>query len=162
MSASVAQSVDLSLWHSLQAFGIFRLSVRSGKTKWKVWLATFTSAIVCAIFGMWQATHSLPGLPAGWCVWSSIVAACGPFCVFGPWHVRHTPLPGFRNMASFSEPCGSWQLKQVTPRAYIRLGYEVVALHAVLVRGAVREMGECRLAELVILELPEVVEVKPT
>jgi hypothetical protein len=28
-----------------------------------VWLRTFTSAIVCSIFGMWQATHSLPGEP---------------------------------------------------------------------------------------------------
>ena len=35
-------------------------------------------------------------------------------------------------------------------------GHEVVALHAVLVRGAVGEMGERRFAELVILELPEV------
>ena len=28
-----------------------------------VWLRTFTFAIVCSIFGMWQATHSLPALP---------------------------------------------------------------------------------------------------
>ena len=39
-------------------------------------------------------------------------------------------------------------------------GHEVVALHAVLVRRAIGEMGERRLAEFVILELPEVVEVQ--
>ena len=35
---------------------------------------------------------------------------------------------------------------------------EVVALHAVLVRGAVREVRERRLAELVLFELPEVLQ----
>ena len=61
--ASAAHAVDLSRWQALQALGIFRLSVVLGVTKWKVWAATFTSAMVCSIFGMWHATHWLPGLP---------------------------------------------------------------------------------------------------
>ena len=39
--------------------------------------------------------------------------------------------------------------------------HEVVALHPILVRGAVGKVGERRLAELVILEPPEVSEVEP-
>ena len=38
-------------------------SVIAGVMNWNVWLRTFTSAIVCSIFGMWQATHSSPALP---------------------------------------------------------------------------------------------------
>ena len=45
-----------------QAFGILRRSLSAGVTKRKVWLRTFTSAIVCSIGGMWQATQSLPAL----------------------------------------------------------------------------------------------------
>ena len=37
---------------------------------------------------------------------------------------------------------------------------EVVALHAVLVRGAVGEMREGGLAELVIFELPEILQIQ--
>src|SRR4029078_6196899 len=50
--AAVAQAVVLSVWQTLQALGIFRASVWRGVTKWKVWLRTFTSAMVCSIFGM--------------------------------------------------------------------------------------------------------------
>ena len=60
----MAHAVDLSAWQTLQAFGIFKASVVAGVTKRNVWLRTFTSAIVCSIFGMWQAMHSLPWLPA--------------------------------------------------------------------------------------------------
>jgi hypothetical protein len=63
-SASVAQAVPSSLWQTLQAFGICSESVSLGVTKWNVWLLTLMSAIVCSIFGMWQATHWLPGLLA--------------------------------------------------------------------------------------------------
>ena len=62
--ASAAQVLVLSVWHTLQALGIFIESVSAGLTKWNVWLRTFTSPIVWAIFGMWQAMHSLPALPA--------------------------------------------------------------------------------------------------
>ena len=58
--AVVAQEVDLSVWQTLQAFGILKESLSAGVTKRKVWLRTFTSAIVCWIFGIWQAIHSLP------------------------------------------------------------------------------------------------------
>ena len=61
--AVVAQAVVLSVWQTLQALGIFSESVWPGVTKWKVWLLTLMSAMVCSIFGMWQATHSLPVLP---------------------------------------------------------------------------------------------------
>ena len=44
--------------------GIFIVSVCVGHTKRKVWLRTITSPRVSAIFGMWQAMHSLPALPA--------------------------------------------------------------------------------------------------
>lgn len=59
----MAQAVDLSEWQTLQAFGIFKASLIAGVTNRNVWLATFTSAIVCWIFGMWQAMHSFPWLP---------------------------------------------------------------------------------------------------
>jgi hypothetical protein len=32
-NAALAHSVDLSVWHTLQAFGIFRVSVSPGVTK---------------------------------------------------------------------------------------------------------------------------------
>jgi len=59
------QAVVLSVWQTLQALGILRASVWAGPTKRKVWLRTFESARVWAIFGMWQAMHSLPAVPAG-------------------------------------------------------------------------------------------------
>jgi hypothetical protein len=59
-------------------------SVSLGLMKAKVWLRTFTFAMVCSIFGIWHATQSLPALPRAWCVWSSSVAACGPFGDVGP------------------------------------------------------------------------------
>src|ERR1700733_5609492 len=86
--AALAHSVDLSTWQRLHGFGIFSFSVSAGVMKRKVWLRTFTSAIVASIFGIWQLTHSLPVLSGLWCVCASIEAACGPFCVVGPWHVR--------------------------------------------------------------------------
>ena len=39
-------------------------------------------------------------------------------------------------------------------------GYEIVALHAILVRGAIRKMRERSLAEFVFLQLPEVRKVQ--
>ena len=53
---------------------------------------------------------------------------------------RQSALPGSRTIAWLSVPCGSWQPKQVTPRAYMRLCDEIVSLHSVFVRGPV---GEC-------------------
>jgi hypothetical protein len=64
LSAVVDQAVDLSAWQTLQAFGIFKASLIAGVTNRNVWLRTFTSAMVCWIFGMWQEMHSLPSLPA--------------------------------------------------------------------------------------------------
>src|SRR6185295_16677067 len=63
-NAAVAHAGALSVWQTLQAFGIFKTSLVAGVTKRNVWLRTFTSAIVCWILGMWQAIHSPPGLPA--------------------------------------------------------------------------------------------------
>jgi len=59
--APVAQAVDLSVWQLVQGLGILYLSVMAGVMKAKVCARTFTSAMVVAIFGMWQATHWLPG-----------------------------------------------------------------------------------------------------
>src|SRR5580700_4039771 len=53
--ASVAQAVVLSAWQEVQGLGILYLSVMSGVMKAKVWERTFTSAMVVAILGMWQA-----------------------------------------------------------------------------------------------------------
>jgi len=39
--------------------------------------------------------------------------------------------------------------------------HEVIALHAVLVRGAIRKVREGELAEGVFFELPEVAEIEP-
>src|SRR5262245_59900010 len=63
-SSAVAHSFVRSLWQPTQGFGILSLSVIPGVMKRNVWLRTFTFAISCSIRGMWQDTHSLPGLPS--------------------------------------------------------------------------------------------------
>jgi hypothetical protein len=50
----------------------------------KVWLRTITSPSICAIFGMWQPTQSLPADPGWWWVCASMVGAWGPFGDNGP------------------------------------------------------------------------------
>jgi hypothetical protein len=62
--ASRAQLVVRSVWHVVHGFGILYVSVIDGVMNANVWLRTLTSAIVCAIFGMWHATQSFPALPA--------------------------------------------------------------------------------------------------
>ncbi len=84
LSVSFAQFTGLSAWHTVQGFGILSLSVSAGVMNLKVWLRTFTSASSCAIFGMWQPTHSFPGLPGLWCVCASMLGARGPFGECGP------------------------------------------------------------------------------
>ena len=85
-----------------------------------------------------------------------MVAACGPFGEFGPWHSRHITFAGFSRSALFSVPWTSWQLLQVTPCVYICALHEIVPLHAVLVRGSVGKMREGLLAQLVFFQLPEI------
>ena len=68
----------------VQEFGTFSRSVADGGMNLNVWLRTFTSAMVCSIFGMRQPMHSLPVDPARWCVCCSIVAVCGPLGERGP------------------------------------------------------------------------------
>ena len=54
----VAQSVDLSAWQDVQAFGILYLSVIAGEMNLKVCeLTNAPGTPWVAIFGMWQATH---------------------------------------------------------------------------------------------------------
>ena len=54
----VAHSVDLSLWHDVQAFGIWYLSDIAGAMNLKVCeLTNDPGTPSAAIFGMWQATH---------------------------------------------------------------------------------------------------------
>ena len=67
-SASVAQAVVFSVWHEVHGLGILYLSVIAGVMNAKVCARTLTSAIVVSICGMWQSTHSLPGVPALWWV----------------------------------------------------------------------------------------------
>jgi hypothetical protein len=51
-AVAVAHSVDLSVWQTLQAFGIFSVSASPGVTKWRVWLWTRWSETVSAISGV--------------------------------------------------------------------------------------------------------------
>jgi hypothetical protein len=60
---SVAQAVVLSVWQEVHGFGILYLSVMSGVINANVCERTFTSAIVVAILGMWQAMQLLPVEP---------------------------------------------------------------------------------------------------
>ena len=61
----VAQSVDLSAWQEVQAFGILYLSVITGEMNLKVCeLTNAPGTPWVAIFGMWQATQALPADPA--------------------------------------------------------------------------------------------------
>ncbi len=59
----LAQIVDLSVWQDVQGFGILYLSVMAGVMNWNVCELTNEPGTPCvSIFGMWQATHWLPGL----------------------------------------------------------------------------------------------------
>ena len=97
--ASVAQAVVLSAWHEVHGLGILYLSVMSGVMKANVWARTFTSAMVVAILGMWQAMQLLPAEPFLWCVCSSRVAVRGPLRERGLWQSRQIWSPGFRSWA---------------------------------------------------------------
>ena len=107
-----------------------------------VWLRTLTSAMVCSIFGMWQATHSLPGAA---CL---VMRVC--FDGRGARAVRR-----IRAVALQAEHVGRLQQVGIVLRAVnvvateagdaVRVHHalhKIVALHAVLVRGAVGEMRE--------------------
>ena len=63
-SVSPAQVAALSVWQLAQGVGTFNDAVAEGVMNLKVWLRTFTFAMVCSIWGMWHDTHSLPALPA--------------------------------------------------------------------------------------------------
>ena len=69
------------MWHVLHVFGTLSKVVDDGGMNLNVWLRTFTLAMVCSIFGMWQSTHCT--LPTLWCVCSSVLPA-GPAGEFGP------------------------------------------------------------------------------
>src|SRR3984885_5469852 len=67
ISSFVAHSVDLSVWQDVQGFGILYLSVIAGEMNLKVCeLTKLPGTPWASIFGMWQATHRLPGLPSLW------------------------------------------------------------------------------------------------
>lgn len=63
-SASVAQAVVLSVWQEVHGFGILYFSVMAGVTNANVCACTLILAIVVWIAGIWQSTHSPPGVPA--------------------------------------------------------------------------------------------------
>jgi hypothetical protein len=152
--AAAAHAGVLSVWHVVHGFGIFRRSAWAGTMNLNVWLRTITSPSICAIFGMWQLTQSLPADPGWWCVCCSVVPVCGPFGDLGPWQVRQTRRADLIRSALFGVPCGSWQLAHVTPRVYIRLWMK--ALHPILAGGAVRKMQRVGRTEGVVIEPPEV------
>ena len=132
-----------------------------GVTNLNVWLRTLTFAMVCAICGMWQPTHSLPG-------------AVGAMMRVRLDARRVRAVRRARAVAGQAQLLGRLQQIGVVRRAVrvvaAEAGHaarvhqaldEVVALHPVLVRRAVGEVRERRLAELVLLELPEVLQVEP-
>ena len=85
-----------------------------------------------------------------------MLAACGPFCVLGPWAGQAHCIPRFsQNRLVF---CAVRIVAAETgdaERIHQALN-EIVALHAVLVRGAVRKVREARFAELVLFEPPNI------
>ena len=114
-----------------------------------------------SIFGMWQATHWLPGLPSLWCVCSSRVAVVRAVRRRWPVAIQAELIRGLS------------ELRVVLRAVYVVAGsaghavpvhhalHEVVALHPVLVRGAVGEMSEIGLAQRDVFELPVVRKMKP-
>ena len=62
LNSDKAHSFDLSLWQLVQGFGMPNCFVSAGEMNSNVWPLTKFPAIVCSIFGMWQAVHSLPTL----------------------------------------------------------------------------------------------------
>ena len=60
----MAHAMLLSAWQEVQGFGILYFSVMAGVMNAKVCACTLTFAMVVSIAGMWQFTHSLPGVPA--------------------------------------------------------------------------------------------------
>ena|ERR1700722_11316855 len=62
-NSSVAQAVVLSAWQVVHGFGILYLSVIAGVINANVCERTLTSAMVVAIFGIWQAMQLLPADP---------------------------------------------------------------------------------------------------
>ena len=85
-----------------------------------------------------------------------MVAVCGPLGEFGPWHCRHSSLAGLDQVGVV---LGAVHIVAGETGDAARVHHalhEIVALHAILVRGAVGEMSEGRLAELVLFQLPEI------
>jgi hypothetical protein len=65
LTAAAAQSGVRSRWHWLQAFGVPRLAVRSGRGMRKPW-SWRGSTTMYVVVGMWQAAHSAPAEPGRW------------------------------------------------------------------------------------------------
>ena len=62
-NAAVAQAFVLSTWQDVHESGISSRPAVAGGMNLNVWLRTITSPSICAIFGMWHPTHSLPADP---------------------------------------------------------------------------------------------------
>ena len=58
----MAHAVVLSVWQEMQGFGILYFSVIAGVMNANVCACTLIFAIVVSIAGIWQLTHSLPGV----------------------------------------------------------------------------------------------------
>src|SRR5262249_23098355 len=130
----------------------------TGVMNLKVWLRTFTSAIVWAIAGMWQATQSLPALPPAWWGCCSIVPPRGPLGGIGPWQGEQTAAPRVVGTGVVGVT-GSCVAAEAGHPALVHLALdEIVALHPILMRRAVGKVRERRCAGRMFLETPEVTE----
>ena len=126
-----------------------------------VWLRTLTLAIVCSIFGMWHATHSLPALPARVMrVRLDASPRAGRSASSGRGRSGTDRRAGLIRSALFAVPCTSWQLKQVTPRVYITLCTKSLPCIRFLCAVPSGKCVNVVSPELVLLELPEVLQVR--
>jgi hypothetical protein len=72
--------------------------------------------------------------------------AARPTAAFGPWQSKRALFAGFQRTESFGVPCTSRRLDQGDRARLHQALQEVVALHAVLVAGAVRRIRQGRFA----------------
>jgi hypothetical protein len=136
------------------------LSVIAGDKTANVCARTFTSPSVVTIFGMWHATHWLPVEPffLGW-------VCCSRVAVRGRWeraaHGNRGKAARPAYAAGHSSRFRAHRGKGTRNATAIHQAlHKIVALHPVLVRGAVRKMGECGLSKRVLLERPEIAKMR--
>jgi len=131
--------------------GILYLSVIAGVMNANVCALTKTPGIVTSIFGMWQATHSLPVEPSLWCVCSP-VSPCAVRSRAGAVAIEAYLVRGLSELRVVLRGVHIVAIEAGDAAAIHNTLHEVVPLHAIFVRRAVRKMREAQLAQCVILE----------